>query len=627
LLEDLWRPSTIVELATGAPFACLGATEPSPHGLLRFLPAPAPAAADVVPVGPADGPARLAAPEHRFSAVLVCSVGDLVSLAYRHPDFLVLAPGAADPRTGPHVAAELAAAAAWARARGVEVVALGIRDRDHLDDLRRSGVRYGAGPHVERRGASVGRLDVPAPVERLAWLRSRVAAATDAHEVAAVVCDHVAEMGLLPSVYVERHGVMRCIAQRGYWQVMDGIPVDLGVIGRTFRQGRPLHVDTSADHEFIQAVPGLVAEITVPLRVDGRVAAVFSVEATRSFVPAEHHEVERVAAELERGFQRTGLEQPTTPLHALVRADAELATLTDEESVAHAAVRMTCAVAGTSSAMIAFPSPGGETAVRAAAGPLAPALRRLDPAALRTLAGELGGVSSCLAGGDAEGRVHPVFDDLRRSGGTSLSAFPVRCGTAEVGLLFAVDQVPGGLGAEHREATELLAATVGRTLDHVRVHATLRFRAERDPLTMVGNRGAFDEALATLDSPARRGDQVAVLLVDIDRFKQVNDRFGHMEGDQVLVETAQAMLECLRVDDRLFRIGGDEFAILVPGIDQETADDLARRLVERTRPSLDRVGAGISVGAAVRCPGERSTDAVGRADGALYTAKAAATRA
>ncbi|MFP5321082.1 MAG: diguanylate cyclase domain-containing protein [Acidimicrobiia bacterium] len=403
---------------------------------------------------------------------------------------------------------------------------------------------------------------------------------------------------------------------------MDGIPVDLGVLGRAFRYGRTQVVDTSDDGEFIEAVPGLVAEIAIPLAVDGRVRAVFSVESTRPFQPVEHHEVERVAVELGQALERTGVDEPAGALHALVRAGTELATLADEEAVAHAAVRLTCAVAGTSSSMIAFPSPGGETAVRAAAGPLAPALRRLDPAALRTLARDLGGVSSCLAGGDADGRVHPVFDDIRRSGGTSLSVFPVRCGTADVGLLFAVDQVPGGLGADHREATELLAGTVARTLDHVRVHASLRFRAERDALTMVGNRGAFDEALASLDGPARRHEQVAVLLVDIDRFKQVNDRFGHVVGDQVLVETAQSMLDCLRHDDRLFRIGGDEFAILVPGIDQLGADHLGERLAERTRAALDAVHAGLSVGAAVRGPGEPITDCVVRADGALYAAKA-----
>ena len=114
-----------------------------------------------------------------------------------------------------------------------------------------------------------------------------------------------------------------------------------------------------------------------------------------------------------------------------------------------------------------------------------------------------------------------------------------------------------------------------------------------------------------------------MLLADIDRFKQVNDRFGHVTGDAVLVDVARALLDCLRPDDRLFRIGGDEFAILVPGIDLPTAEELVCRLVQRTRGCLDAVDAGLSVGAAVRGAGERIAECIVRADAALYEAKAA----
>lgn len=617
--------TTIVDLGSGAPFGVLGPDAPTAG--LRFLEPDGPDGGhepgDVVAVVAAGRPADVQRIDQRFLAIAVASVSDLALLAPVDPDFVVLLPEAGRGDGGLQAEAEAAAVAAYARARGVEVVALGVADQQRHDELRGLGVRYGAGPHVEARlagGQSLASSMVPH--ERRRWLRTRLDALACAADVAAAACEHVAELGLLPSVYVERHGLMRCIAQRGYWQVMDGIPVDTGVLGRTFRLGRTQHVDVAADGEFIEAVPGLVAELAVPLTIDGRVRSVFSVESTRPFTAAEVHEVERVAVELQRALQRTGVDDADGALHALVRAGAELSTLTDEQSVAHAAVRLACAVAGTSSAMVAIPRPGGGELVQAAAGPLAPALRRLDPSDLRALARDLGNISSCMAGGDEDGRVHPVFLDVRRSGGTSLSVFPIRCATAEPGLLFAVDQVPGGLGADHREATELLAGTVARTLDHVRVHATLRYRAERDPLTAVGNRGAFDDALGALDDPVRRSDRIAVLVVDIDRFKQVNDRFGHVTGDQVLVDVARAMLDCLRPDDRLFRIGGDEFAILVPGIDLPTAEDLVRRLVQRTRPCLEAVDAGLSVGAAVRGAGERIAECVVRADEALYEAKA-----
>src|SRR3546814_20131556 len=98
--------------------------------------------------------------------------------------------------------------------------------------------------------------------------------------------------------------------------------------------------------------------------------------------------------------------------------------------------------------------------------------------------GELGGISACMAGGDEDGHVQPVFDDIRRSGGTSLVVFPVRCQGHGVGLLFVADEMPGGLDVEAREAMELLDGAVARMLDHVRVPEALRLRAERDSLTL-----------------------------------------------------------------------------------------------------------------------------------------------
>jgi diguanylate cyclase (GGDEF)-like protein len=614
----------VVELATGAPFAVFGEATGS-DGLLRFLPAPAPAAEDVVPVTTLDRPEPLPdGARNRFLAVTLPSLARLDELSELAPDFLVLGPDVTDGRTRAIADAEVAAIIAYARARAVEAVALGIADQAHYDRLRHLGVRYGAGTHVDQHLCQELAL-APAhrPQDRTAWLRARLAPLDTAADVAAAVCDHVRALGLLPSVYVERHGLLRCIAQRGYWQIMDGIPIDAGVLGRTFRHGRREHVDASADPTFIEAVPGLVAEITTPIAIDGRVRAVFSVEHTCSFRPAERHEVERVADELERALQRVGLDEPVTALHSLVRANAELVAASDAETVAHTAVRVACGVAGVSSAMIAFPVHGGDTAVRAACGPLAPALRRLDGDDIGALIEHLGGISSCISGGDEAGHVHPVFHDLRRSGGTSIGVFPVRCGSLEPGLLFAADQAPGGLGGEQREAMELLAAAIARTLDHVRTHAALRYRAERDSLTGVGNRGSFDEALLRHDTPDGRERRVAILVIDIDRFKQVNDQHGHVAGDSVLVDTARAMADCLREVDHLFRIGGDEFAIVVPDIDEGTAAELAGRMIERCGPHLEAVGAGVSVGVAVRLPGEPMTDCFVRADRNLYEAKAA----
>lgn len=608
--------STIVDLASAAPFGCFTGTHPD--GLLRFLPAPAAPDPDVVPIVDASS---LPAPggSHRFLAVAVGGASDLDALGEVLVDFVVLAPEVIAADEG-HAAGAMAAIVAYCRARSIAVIATGIADERRYEVLRHLGVRYGSGPLIDQR-VDGGDPTAPAntPQERTAALVAHLGSLDTAADVASAVCEHVHALGLLPSVYVERNGLLRCLAQRGYWQVMDGIPIGMGVVGRTFRSGEAQHIDTSTDEEFIAAAPGLVAEVAIPISVDGVVRAVFSVEATRPIRPAEIHEVERISTELARAMQRVGVDDDVTALHALARANAELASAPDEATIAHAAVRMACTVSGTSSAMIALPEPDGRTTVRAAAGPLARVLRRLGGQRMTELTRELGGISSCMAGGDEDGHVQPVFDDIRRSGGTSLVVFPVRCEDHEAGLLVVADEMPGGLDVEAREAMELLAGAVARTLDHLRVNEALRLRAERDSLTMVGSRGAFDDALTAIETSS---DPVAIVLADIDWFKQVNDRLGHLTGDRVLVDTAQAMLECLRQDDQLFRIGGDEFAIIVPGVDPETATRLAHRLVAHTRSLLGEVEAGLSVGVAVRAAGETMQQCMVRADRSLYEAKA-----
>ena len=610
--------STIVELDTGAPFGCFASA--APDGLLRFVPAstaPGPEVVAVVDATSLPGPTIEA---HHFLAVVVHGVADLAALTHVLADFAVLAPGVV-AGDDDHTEAIVAAVVAYCRARSITVVATGIVDQRHADRLGHLGVRYGAGPLFDERFRAGKRVtQAHTPQGRTTSLRAHLDTLDRADAVAAAVCEHVATLGLLPSVYVERNGLLRCLAQRGYWQVMDGIPVSMGVVGRTFRSGAGEHVEVTDESDFIAAAPGLVAELALPVEIDGVVRAVFSVEHTRPFQQSELHEIERVAAELQRAMQRVGIDGGATALHALARSQAELASSGDESTVAHTAIRMACTVAGTSSAMIALPEPSGTMAVRAAAGPLSPVLRRLDRNQMRDLTRELGGISSCMAGGDEDGHVQPVFDDIRRRGGASLVVFPVRCDGHDAGLLFVADEMPGGLDVEQREAMELLAGATARTLDHVRVLEALRLRAERDSLTMVGSRGAFDEALVALD--AGDGRPVAVVLADIDWFKQVNDRLGHLAGDQVLIDTAQAMLECLRQEDQLFRIGGDEFAIIVPGVDDDTARRLADRLVDQTHALLEEVEAGLSVGVAARVEGETMQQCMVRADRRLYEAKA-----
>jgi diguanylate cyclase (GGDEF)-like protein len=155
--------------------------------------------------------------------------------------------------------------------------------------------------------------------------------------------------------------------------------------------------------------------------------------------------------------------------------------------------------------------------------------------------------------------------------------------------------------------------------------ARLRHAAEHDPLTQVLNRGGF-MACATSGLAACR--TAAVLMMDIDFFKKVNDTHGHAAGDEVLTRFAQVAAGCLRSGDVLGRLGGEEFAVLLPGCGVEDARTIAQRICDAfaAQPVIlsdgARLHATVSIGLACREGGQAPVDALlSTADAALYRAK------
>ena len=156
-----------------------------------------------------------------------------------------------------------------------------------------------------------------------------------------------------------------------------------------------------------------------------------------------------------------------------------------------------------------------------------------------------------------------------------------------------------------------------------RMAVDLRRLADTDGLTGVLNRRAFFEHAGRL---IRAGGPFAALLLDVDHFKQVNDRLGHAFGDQVLVEIAARCRSALRAGDVLARLGGEEFAVLLPG--QDTANTAA--VAERLRSAIAGAPIGgtpdghlvtISIGGACAMAGGSIEELLARADTALYAAK------
>lgn len=144
--------------------------------------------------------------------------------------------------------------------------------------------------------------------------------------------------------------------------------------------------------------------------------------------------------------------------------------------------------------------------------------------------------------------------------------------------------------------------------------------SREDSLTRVANRRAWDEALARSCAEAERsGRQLSVLLLDIDRFKDINDEHGHRRGDEVLQEVAGCLAGRIRAADLLARVGGDEFAVLCPDTGPEEARHLATHLVDLVAAMPGELT--VSVGSAVRWPGAEPDAVMGLADRRLYEAK------
>jgi diguanylate cyclase (GGDEF)-like protein/PAS domain S-box-containing protein len=148
--------------------------------------------------------------------------------------------------------------------------------------------------------------------------------------------------------------------------------------------------------------------------------------------------------------------------------------------------------------------------------------------------------------------------------------------------------------------------------------------ASTDPLTGVGNRRMVFEALAGhLD--ATDGAGCGLLFCDVDRFKQVNDRYGHAAGDQLLVELARRLRALAGPGDVVARLGGDEFVLLHPGADEAALTALACQVeAAMGAPVRTPAGAlpiGISIGSALGRAGEDPDELMARADRAMYGAK------
>jgi diguanylate cyclase (GGDEF)-like protein len=251
-----------------------------------------------------------------------------------------------------------------------------------------------------------------------------------------------------------------------------------------------------------------------------------------------------------------------------------------------------------------------------------------------------GAASALLPGWETDVRLDaaPVTERTWREAGRVAIELPVATregegGGAEVplGAIAATRPVPR-VGRPTVRAQQLLALrTLATNLAEACVRVDLVRRLEHlsrvDPLTALGNRRAFDEALPEeLARAQRTGRALSLVMIDVDHFKAFNDRHGHLAGDEALADVARVLSETARTEDRACRVGGEEFALLLPGADEASAAEVAERVRRGVEEMAGRFGpVTVSLGVTAWDAGRHGDGAGLRAaaDARLYAAKAA----
>lgn len=216
-------------------------------------------------------------------------------------------------------------------------------------------------------------------------------------------------------------------------------------------------------------------------------------------------------------------------------------------------------------------------------------------------------------------------------------------GSEPIGVLKCLSNKCHAFSDQHMNLVELMAGMMAAALANTmaaselkRREEELHYQANHDPLTKLANRAAFRQVLqeAMHHEGALGAEAYAVLYLDLDRFKIVNDSLGHSAGDSLLIQTATRLRDCVRPGDLVARLGGDEFAILLRNLRGEDARTDARTVAERIHRALSRpfhvkgrdLFSSVSIGIAMCSISAATPESILRdADNAMYRAKAEGT--
>lgn len=444
-------------------------------------------------------------------------------------------------------------------------------------------------------------------------------------EVGDVVCSHLSARGVMPSLYLEREELLRCVAERGLWQVLDGLAPTQGVTGLAFREARLIVVDdVSTSSDYLEAIPDVVAEACVPVFADGRPVGALNMDSRRPFDAEDLVELQRCATVVGRWLAGGRTDERSGGVAQLASAVVRMERATSVEDIDQLLLDAAIAISGLPSAMVVRRTGPDRLPAILARGPQRTSLLATDPRDLDSLIDIVLPSRSCYTAGSDDALGMVGTDAPRRAGTRAVVVVPLRPHGGAPALLAVTSSRRRHLHTDAIELLELLAAQATARLETPAHMDELRRQAHEDPLTGIGNRGAFSAALARW---LRDGTTGTLAVLDVDGFKSVNDTFGHPEGDRILCDPAGLLCTTVRPQDEVFRMGGDEFAVLLPHVGLDHAASVAERLRALASVLLGPVGADISIGLSPM-PAQGSTEAALRgADQRLYDAKRRATLA
>lgn len=452
--------------------------------------------------------------------------------------------------------------------------------------------------------------------------RARIAA-TPAEAVDAVVAALDEKLvGAHVACFVLEHERLWLLACRGYTLLPEGVPITTGVIGRSARDATPQVVnDVEADPDFVHTRSGTVAQVAVPLTADGDVIGVLSIEADSAIAPDCVDAFARLAAVLSPAVADLRNVR-TLDVSSLARLFVHLTSLRDPDQVARAVAVSLGRVLPVDCAFVYLTGDDGRPveygAFHAGEGGEAECLPAAAVDALRARVDRTAVVELLTLQGVR-------IPELIGSRAHSVVLLPLRIGDRELGTLVGVSAGPIVFEQQQAELAALLATHGAAALDAVLAIDRERTSALTDSLTGLLNRRGFEARLESAFTEAhgeRRPLSLAVL--DCDDFKQLNDRAGHAFGDAMLRSLGAVLTRELPPGATAARFGGDEFVVMLPGVDIDDAGTVLAATIDRLRHGLDVEGfpTGVSAGVATYpYDGPNAAQLLRAADQALYEAK------